>query len=47
MLFLRTIYRCIELALQWYKCFSETGMEKFFEMNTYDRYVINKLVNIK
>ena len=46
-LVLRTIYGCIESALQWYKLYSETLTEKCFELNPYDRCVENKVDNGK
>ena len=47
MLVLRAIYGCIELALHWYKFYSETLTEKYFELNPYDRFVKDKMVNVK
>ena len=47
MLVLRAINGCIELALKWYKLYSETLMEKGFKLNTYAICVANKLVNGK
>ena len=47
MLVLRSIYGCIESALQWYKLYSEKLMKKVFELNPYDRCVANKMVNGK
>ena len=47
MLVLRDTYWCKESALQWYKLYSETLMEKGFKLNSYDRCFVNKLVNGK
>ena len=47
MLVLCAIYGCKELALQWYKLYSETFMGKVFELNPYDRCVVNKIMNGK
>ena len=47
MLVLRVIYGCIESALQRDKLYSETLMEKVFELNPYDICVVNKMMNDK
>ena len=44
MLVLCSIYGCIESDLHWY---SETLREKVFELNSYDIYVANNMVNCK
>ena len=38
---------CIESSLQRYKLYSETLVEKCFELNTYDIYVSKQMVNGK
>ena len=47
MLVLCAINGCIESGLQWYKLYSETFMEKYFELNPYDICVSDKMVNGK
>ena len=47
MLVLCAINWCIESALHWYKLYSETLMEKCFELNPYDICVSSKMVNSK
>ena len=36
-----------KLALQWCKLYSETLMERGFELNQYDPFVADKMVNVK
>ena len=47
MLVLRAIYECIELALQWYKLYSEKLMARVFELNPHNICVSNKMINGK
>ena len=47
MLLVCAINGCIESALHWYKLYSETLLEKCFELNPYDKCVSNKMVNGK
>ena len=47
MLVVSAVNGCIESPLQWYKFYSETLMEKGFELNPYDTCVSNKMVNGK
>ena len=47
MLVLCAVNGCIESAIHWYKLYSETLMEKCFDLNPYDICVSNKMVNGK
>ena len=42
---LRSIYGCIEAALQWYKCYTEVLEKEGFVLNPYDRCVANKMID--
>ena len=41
------IYGCIELALCWYNLYTIILNDKGFNINPYDRYVVNKVVEGK
>ena len=43
---LRAIYGCIETALQWCKLHVKTLKGIGFKLNPYDKYVVNKMINV-
>ena len=44
---LRAIYECIESALLWYNLYLNNLKDLRFSINTYDRYVSNKMIDGK
>ena len=46
-LVLRSIYWCIESELQWYTIYTVILQKKGFVINTYDRCVVNKIIEEK
>ena len=43
----RSIYVCIESTLLLYELFSNTPKQHGFKINPYDRFISNKVINIK
>ena len=42
---LRALYGCLESALLWYNLYSKTLKDLGFEVNPYDKCVVNKMIN--
>ena len=42
---LRALYGCIESALLWYNLYSKTLKDMGFEINPYDKCIMNKTIN--
>ena len=44
---IKALFRCVQLALLWYKLFSTTSVDMGFELNPYNLCVANALTNGK